>query len=125
MPTSPAANPRRNTMTRTLRLSSALALLAMLVPALAAEDVKTGVHGVATVTYLPGVKDAKVPDPVPLLGVDGHAVAVLEEGDGAAHPRLRGDVADDQAVRAAGEAAVGDEADALAQPLAGQRRCHG
>ena len=46
----------------------------------------------------------------------------LHQRDRAADPRLRGDVADHQAVRAAGEAAVGDQADALAQPLAHQRR---
>ena len=41
-----------------------------------------------------------------------------------AHPRLRSDVADDQAMRTTGESAVGDQPDRLAQPLADQRCRH-
>ena len=52
------------------------------------------------------------------VGVDGDLIAVLEIGERAADPAFRGDVADDQAARAAGEAAVGDEADLLAESLA-------
>src|SRR4029078_12040120 len=43
------------------------------------------------------------------LGVDRDLVAVLHEGDGAAFLRLGRDVADDEAVRAAAEAAVGNQ----------------
>mmetsp|Transcript_46316 Transcript_46316/g.144899 ORF Transcript_46316/g.144899 Transcript_46316/m.144899 type:complete len:355 (+) Transcript_46316:1223-2287(+) len=48
-------------------------------------------------------------------GVDDDGVAVLEEGDVAADLGLRRDVADDEAVGAAGEAAVGDERDVVAE----------
>ena len=52
-----------------------------------------------------------------LVGIDRDHVAVLQERHRAADPRFRGDVADDQPVRAAGEPAVGDQADAVAQAL--------
>eukprot|EP00982_Pelagococcus_subviridis_P017416 31537-Pelagococcus_subviridis.AAC.2 len=45
----------------------------------------------------------------PLLRVDLDDVAVLDQADRAAGLRLRADVADDEPVRAAAEAAVGDE----------------
>ena len=50
------------------------------------------------------------------------AVAVAGEGDGAAFDRLGGDVADDEAVAAAAEAAVGDQRDVVEQPVAGEAR---
>src|SRR5262245_26841933 len=53
--------------------------------------------------------------------VDGNGVAVFQQGDRATDPRLRSNMADDQAVRAAGEAAVGNQADAVAETLADQR----
>jgi heavy metal translocating P-type ATPase len=55
---------------------------------------------------------------IALLGIDGDGVAVLHDGDRAAFVGLGGDVADDEAVAAAGEAAVGDERDVLAEALA-------
>src|SRR6478735_4008928 len=48
--------------------------------------------------------------------VQGDLVAVADEGDRAAVDGLRGDVADAQAGRAPGEAAVGDQEDVLAEP---------
>src|SRR5829696_755022 len=52
----------------------------------------------------------------PLLGaVDGDHVAVAEDADRAAHRRLGGDVADAEAARAAGEAAVGHQRDLRAE----------
>src|SRR5438128_3472331 len=56
------------------------------------------------------------------VGVDGDRVAVLDKGDRPADPGLRGDVADHQAMGPAGEAAIGDQADALAESLSDQRR---
>src|SRR5690606_31262234 len=50
-----------------------------------------------------------------LFGVDADDVAVADEGDGAAHLRLGRDVADDEAVGAAREAAVRDERDVVAE----------
>ena len=49
-------------------------------------------------------------------------VAVVDERDRAAFLGFGGDVADDEAVGAAGEAAVGDQRDVLMQTGAGQRR---
>ena len=46
----------------------------------------------------------------------------FDERDRAARRRLRRDVADHHAVGAAGEAAVGDQADGFAEPRADQRR---
>src|SRR5690606_35969872 len=56
--------------------------------------------------------------------VDRHHVAVLDERDGAALLRLGADVADDEAVRSAAEASVGDERHVVAEPGAhdGRRR---
>src|SRR5262249_54099295 len=59
------------------------------------------------------------------VGVDGDRVAVLDEGNRPADPRLWSDVTDHQAVRPAGEAAVGDQPDALAESLPDQRRRYG
>ena len=53
-----------------------------------------------------------------LLGIDGDRVAVLDEGERAAHVGFGRDVADDKAVAAAGEAAVGDERDIFAETFA-------
>mmetsp|Transcript_13416 Transcript_13416/g.57198 ORF Transcript_13416/g.57198 Transcript_13416/m.57198 type:complete len:458 (-) Transcript_13416:380-1753(-) len=50
-----------------------------------------------------------------VLGVDLDDVAVLHQADGAADLRLGGDVSDDEPVRAAGEAAVGDQRALLAE----------
>src|SRR6478736_1790420 len=49
------------------------------------------------------------------VGVDRDGIAVLQKRDWAADPRLGGDVANHQAVRAARKAAIGDEADLLAE----------
>ena len=49
-------------------------------------------------------------------GVDGDGVAVFDQADGAADRGFRGDVADDEAVTAAGEASVGDERDFFPRP---------
>ena len=54
------------------------------------------------------------------LAVDGDPVPVAGQGDGAAVDGLGGDVADDEAVAAAGEAAVGDEGDVVEHAGAGQ-----
>ena len=53
-----------------------------------------------------------------LLGVDGDLVAVLDDGDRAADIRFGCDVADDEAVAASAEAAVGDEGDVFAEAFA-------
>ena len=53
-----------------------------------------------------------------VLGVDGDRVAVLDDGERAADEGFGRDVADDEAVAAAGETAVGDERDVLAEALA-------
>ena len=54
--------------------------------------------------------------------VDRDRIAFLDERDHAADVRLRRDVPDDHAPRAAREAAVGDEADGFAEALPDQRR---
>jgi hypothetical protein len=56
-----------------------------------------------------------------LVRVDGDRVAFVDEGDGAAGRRFGRHVADHHAPGAAGEAAVGDQAHALAQARADQR----
>ena len=53
-----------------------------------------------------------------LLGVDGDGVAFFHERERAAERGLGGDVADDEAVRAAGEAAIGDQRHVFAEALA-------
>ena len=53
-----------------------------------------------------------------LLGVDGDDVAVAHQRDGSAVLRLGRHVADDEAVGAAGEAAVGEERHVLAEARA-------
>ena len=53
-----------------------------------------------------------------VLGVDGNGVSVLDNGKGAAFVRFGGDVADNEAVAAAGESAVGDEGDVVAESFA-------
>src|SRR6185312_14630212 len=55
-------------------------------------------------------------------GVELDDVAVLQEPDRAADRRFRTDMADTEAARRAGEAAVGDERDLLAHALAVERR---
>jgi len=50
--------------------------------------------------------------------VDGDGVAIFDKGDRPAHVGLGGDVANDKAVAAAGEPAVSNEGDVLAQALA-------
>src|SRR6185312_13058561 len=57
-----------------------------------------------------------------LVGVDRDRVAVVHQRDEAARLRFRRDVPDHHPPRAAGEAAVGDEADRLAEALPDQRR---
>ncbi|TKW50631.1 hypothetical protein CTA1_5680 [Colletotrichum tanaceti] len=59
------------------------------------------------------VRDARVDDA--LLGVDGDDVAVADEADGPALHGLGHDVADQEAVAAAGEAAVRQQRDVLAE----------
>ncbi len=49
-----------------------------------------------------------------LLRVDGDRIAVVDQGDRATHPGFWGNVANHKAVRAAAEATVRDEADAIA-----------
>src|SRR3954452_9523932 len=56
------------------------------------------------------------------LGVDLDNVTILQQGDRAAHGRLRSDMADAEAPGGAGEPAVGDQGDLAAHPLPGQRR---
>ena len=56
--------------------------------------------------------------------VDLDHVAVADVRERTAVDCLRGDVADHQPVRRAGEAAVGDEGDLVAEPLADERRGH-
>src|SRR6478735_9631431 len=56
------------------------------------------------------------------LGVDLDNVAILQQGDRAAHGRLRPDMADAEPARGAREPAVGDEGNLAAHPLPGQRR---
>lgn len=58
-----------------------------------------------------------------LLGVDGDGVAILDETDGTTDRGLGHDVTDQEAVRAAGEAAVGDESAGGAE--AGAHECGG
>ena len=53
-----------------------------------------------------------------LLGVDDDGVAVADKADGATLHGLGHDVADEEAVRTAGEAAVGDEGNVLAKTVA-------
>lgn len=53
-----------------------------------------------------------------VVGVDGDGVAVADETDRATLLGLRRDVADEEAVAAAGEAAVGDKRDVLAEAVA-------
>ena len=48
--------------------------------------------------------------------IDRDPIAVAQQPDGPAHGRLRGNMSDDEAVAAAGEAPVGDERDLVAQP---------
>ena len=50
-----------------------------------------------------------------LGGVDGEGVAILHQGEGAADIGFGADVADDEAVAAAGEASIGDEGDVFAE----------
>ena len=57
-----------------------------------------------------------------LCRVDGDRVALLDQRDRPAHRGLGRDVADDHAVGAAREAAVGDQADRVAEPRADDRR---
>ena len=57
--------------------------------------------------------------------VDRDHVAVVDRRDRAAGQRLGGDVAGHEAARGAGEAAVGEQRDLLAEPLAHERRRHG
>src|SRR5438874_10103616 len=57
-----------------------------------------------------------------LGGVEGDHVAVAEQRDRAADCRLGPDMADAEAARRAGEAAVGDERDLAAGALAVERR---
>ena len=52
------------------------------------------------------------------VGVDGNGVSVLDNGKGAAFGGFGGDVANNEAVAAAGESAVGDEGDMVAKPFA-------
>ena len=59
-------------------------------------------------------RDIKIQSPA--LGVDGDPVAVSHQRDGAALLRLGHDMADEKAVAAAAEAAVGDEGDVVAEP---------
>ena len=61
---------------------------------------------------------------VPGVGVDRDHVAVAHRRERAAAERLGRDVADHQPARRAGEAAVGDERDRLAEPDADDRRRH-
>ena len=67
--------------------------------------------------HLAGFELGLVHQQVEAAGGDVHAdpVAVLDEGDGTAVDRFRRDVADAQAGGAAGEAAVGQQQDILAQ----------
>ena len=58
------------------------------------------------------------------LDVDRDLVAVAQRGDRAALDRLGGDVADHQPAGGAGEAAVGEQRDLLAEALADDRRGH-
>ncbi len=55
-----------------------------------------------------------------LLGVDGDLVALVDECNQAALVGFRGDMADHHAPGAAGEAAVGEESDRVAEALADQ-----
>ena len=54
----------------------------------------------------------------PFLGVDGDGIAVLDEGDGTADISFGRDVADDEAVAAAAETAIGDERHVFAKAFA-------
>src|SRR5215475_10784106 len=54
--------------------------------------------------------------------IDLDDVAVAKQPDRAAHSRLRTNMADAEAARCAGEAAIGDERDLAAHALPGQRR---
>src|SRR5262249_53492729 len=55
------------------------------------------------------------------IGINGDRIAVLEESDRSAVPRLRSDVAHHQPMRAAGKASIRDETDLVAEPLTDQR----
>src|SRR2546423_9836677 len=59
-----------------------------------------------------------------LLGIDHDRVAVADRRDGSADRGLRRDVTDHVTVRRAGEAAVGDERDLVAEALANDRAGH-
>ena len=61
----------------------------------------------------------------PRAHVERDHVAVAHERDRAAVRRFRRHVADHQAVRGAAEAAVGDQRDRFAEPLADERAGHG
>ena len=56
------------------------------------------------------------------MRVDGDRIALLHQRDGAADIGFRCDVPDDHAPGPSGKAAIGNEADALSQSLADQRR---
>src|SRR4029450_4474956 len=58
----------------------------------------------------------------PRVRVDRDGIALVHQRDQAAHGRLRRDVPDHQAVRAAREAAAGDEPARVAQARADERR---
>ena len=60
-----------------------------------------------------------------VIGVDGDPVAFLQQADGAADRSFRCHMADHQAIGAAGEAPIGDQAHAIAQSGADQRRSGG
>src|SRR5215831_15001914 len=81
-----------------------------------------GARGVAVLPGLPRLAPllqvlvAEVDREAALDGVDGDHVAVLEQADRAADLRFGADMADTEAARAAGEAAVGDERHLLAHP---------
>ena len=53
-----------------------------------------------------------------VLGVDGNGVSVLDDGKGAAFAGFGGDVTDNEAVAAAGESAVGEKGDVVAEAFA-------
>ena len=55
------------------------------------------------------------------FGIDGNGIAFAHERNRATHGRFRRDVPDDQTVRGARKAAVGDQADRIAQSGANQR----
>src|SRR5579859_6922971 len=57
-----------------------------------------------------------------LSGIDGDLVAFVYQSDCAAHCGLGGNMTYDHAVRSAGKASIGDQADGIAQSCADQRR---